>query len=166
VQNYDLIRRAVELAKNEGMLVALDMASFNVVELHKEFLSDLVREYVDVVFANEEEAKAFTSAEPEDALHKIAEVCEIAVVKTGKAGSLIKKGNDVHRIKAIDANSIDTTGAGDIYAAGFLYGLVHDMPLDQCGNIGSLLAGNVIEFIGAKMGKERWEKLIPQIKGI
>jgi sugar/nucleoside kinase (ribokinase family) len=166
VQNYDLIRTAVKIAKDQGMLVALDMASYNVVEQNKDFLLDLVRNHVDIVFANEEEAKAFTSAEPEDALHKIAEICEIAVVKTGKEGSLIKKGGDVHRISAIEANSIDTTGAGDIYAAGFLYGLVNDLPLDRCGNIGSLLAGHVIEFIGAKMDDARWEKLTSMINSI
>jgi sugar/nucleoside kinase (ribokinase family) len=164
VQNYELVRKAVKLAKAQNMTVALDMASYNVVEQHKAFLSDLVRDHVDIVFANEEEAKAFTLADPEDALHKIAEVCEIAVVKTGKEGSLIKRGGNVHRIRAIEANSMDTTGAGDIYAAGFLYGLVRELSLDRCGHIGSLLAGNVIEFIGAKMDDDRWGRLIKQIK--
>jgi sugar/nucleoside kinase (ribokinase family) len=166
LQNYELIKRAVLLAKQNNMFIALDMASYNVVEQHKEFLSKLVNDYVDIVFANEEEAKAFSNADPEDALHHIAEMCEIAVVKTGKSGSLVKKGSDVHRIQAIEANCIDTTGAGDLYAAGFLYGMVHEMPLNQCGNIGSLLAGNVIEFIGAKINNDRWDKIRSTIKAL
>ena len=115
-------------------------------------------------FANEDEARAFTGKEPEEALQILSEYCEIAVVKTGEKGSLIKKGNEIHKIGIIKANCIDSTGAGDLYAAGFLYGLTKDLPLNKCGEIGALLAGNVIEFIGAKIPTNRWEEIKKSLK--
>ena len=135
------------------------MASYNVVEANLEFLKMLISNYVDIVFANEEEAKALTGKDPEAALHEISDLCEIAVVKTGARGSLVKTGDTIFEIPAIKANSIDTTGAGDLYASGFLFGLSENMPLDKCGRIGSLCAGKVIEIIGAKMAEKTWESI-------
>ena len=135
------------------------MASFNVVEDNLDFFKDYVSKYVDIVFANEEEAKAFTGKEPEEALNEIAKSCEIAIVKIGSKGSLIKSGTEYFTIDPIKANSVDTTGAGDLFASGFLYGLCNKMPLDKCGAIGSLCAGKVIEVIGAKMEDSTWDEI-------
>ncbi len=159
VQNHELIEKAVKVAKQNGLKVSLDLASYNVVEDNLEFLKSITEKYVDIVFANEEESKAFTGLEPEESLNKIAETCEIAVVKIGKNGSLIKKGNDSFKVGVIEATSIDTTGAGDMYASGFLYGLTQNYPLDKCGKIGAIISGNVIEVIGAKMSEERWAEI-------
>ncbi len=165
VQNHELIRRAVELAQEHGLVVSLDMASYNVVEANRDFLLSIITEYVDIVFANEDEARALTGLEPEEALHELSKLSEIAIVKTGSSGSLVKSGEDRYAIGVIDVNPIDTTGAGDLYAAGFLYGLSNGMPLQQCGELGALLAGNVIEFMGAKMPDERWEKIRAEVIG-
>ena len=159
VQNHHLIEQAVKLAKKNGLKICLDMASYNVVEDNLEFLQRIVKEYVDIVFANEEEAKAFTGKEAEEALHDFASICDIAVVKVGKMGSLIKQGNHVFRIHAITAKSIDTTGAGDLYAAGFIYGLIKGFSLDICGKIGSILAGKTIEVVGPKMTPDKWDEV-------
>jgi len=159
VQNHELIRTAVELAKTNGLLVSLDLASYNVVEANLEFLNDIVKKYVDIVFANEEEAKAITGHEPEKALHHLGQYCEVAVVKTGSRGSMIKAEGIVTEIGIIPVNPVDTTGAGDLYAAGFLYGHSLGWPLLKCGEAGALLAGNIIEEIGAKMPVTRWEML-------
>jgi sugar/nucleoside kinase (ribokinase family) len=159
VQNHALIEKAVMLAKQKSLQVSLDMASYNVVEQNLEFLKWILKDYVDIVFANEEEAKAFTGKVPEQALIEFSDHCDIAIVKTGKTGSLVKKGSDKHNIKPIEANSIDTTGAGDLYAAGFIYGLIHDFTLNKCGAIGSVLAGKTIEVIGPKMKPENWEEV-------
>ena len=158
LQNHDLIQRAVKLARENNMKVSLDLASYNVVEENIEFLKSLIHLYVDIVFANEEEAKAYTSQEdPEKALKEIAKETEIAIVKLGKNGSLVQKDEQIYKIDPIKVNSVDTTGAGDLYAAGFLYGLISEFPLDKCGAIGSLLAGTVIENIGAKITDKQWE---------
>jgi len=166
VQNHDLIRTAVSLAKQEGLKVSVDLASFNVVEDNLEFLLDIVHEFVDIVFANEEEARAFTGKEPLEALNDIAEHCEIAVVKVGKDGSFIKSGDKILQIEPRKANCIDTTGAGDLYASGFLFGLANNYSLEVCGKIGSLISGNVVEVLGAKMTEEVWETIHAEIKDI
>lgn len=166
VQNHDLIRTAVKLAKEAGLQVSIDLASYNVVEANLEFLQEIVREYVDIVFANEEEARAFTGKEPEAALIHISDHCDIAVVKIGKEGSFIKSGSEQVQVKPRLANAIDTTGAGDLYASGFLYGLANNYPLEVCGKIGSLVSGNVVEVLGAKMTDEVWADIHAEIKRI
>jgi len=164
VQNHALIKKAVELAKKAGLVVSLDLASYNVVEANKDFLQDIVTHYVDILFANEEEARAFTGENPEGALHEIGKFVEIAVVKTGRQGSLLKSAAEICEIGIIPVTPIDTTGAGDLYAAGFLYGHSRGLPLRKCGELGALLAGNVIGFMGSKMPDERWDQIKNQIR--
>ncbi len=158
VQNHALVEAAVKLAHEVKCVTSIDLASFNIVAENLEFLQAIVAQYVDIVFANEEEARAFTGKEdPEAALRDIAGTCKIAVVKTGKEGSLIETGGKISRVAAIDANPVDTTGAGDLYAAGFFFGLVNGQPMDVCGKIGSVTAGKSVEVVGAKMDAARWQ---------
>lgn len=163
VQNHALIEAAMKTAKENGLLVSIDMASFNIVEQNLEFLNRIIAQYVDIVFANEEEALSLTGKSPLEALNAISELCTIAIVKLGAQGSVIKTGDRVIRVEAIPANSIDTTGAGDIYASGFLYALTQGLDLEVAGKIGSLLAANVVEVMGAKLPEKTWERLLPQI---
>ena len=122
-----------------------DMASYNIVANDLEFFTLLINKYVDIVFANEEEAKAFTGKEPEEALRVIAKKCSIAIVKVGASGSYIRKGTEEIKVSAIPVQKVvDTTGAGDYFASGFLYGLTCGYSLDKCAKIGSILSGNVI----------------------
>lgn len=164
VQNKDLIRKAVILAKQLGLIVSLDLASYNVVEDNLDMLRELVKNNVDILFANEEEAKVFTGKEPGAAIFDIAKDVEIAVVKLGKNGSIIKRGNEFTEVGVIKADSIDTTGAGDLYASGFLYGLINGMTLKRSGEIGALLSGRVIEIIGPKPDKSMWDEIRKLIK--
>lgn len=159
VQNQDLIRTAVITAKEAGLIVSIDLASYNVVEENLAFLKEIIEKYVDIVFANEEEAKAFTGKEPDEALEVISGMADIAIVKIGKKGSLIKSGNEKHIISPQPANCIDTTGAGDLYASGFLFGLANNFPLHHCGEIGSLVSGKVVEVLGAKMNNDTWAEI-------
>jgi len=164
VQNHQLIETALKIAKENNLVISLDLASYNVVEANREFLQAMIRDYVNIVFANEEEAKALTGKEPMEALHELAEYCDIAVVKTGAKGSLIMKGDEVIEIGIIKVIPVDTTGAGDLYAAGFLFGLSNGFSLEACGKTGALLAGNVIEVLGAKMDDSRWAKMKSRIR--
>lgn len=166
VQNHALIEKALVLAKQAGLTISLDLASYNVVEENIDFLKEMVKEYVDIVFANEEEAKAFTGMTPEDALVEIASIVKIAVVKLGPKGSMIKSGDYTCKVGVVKANSIDTTGAGDMYASGFLYGQAKGLSLEQSGEIGALLSGKVIETIGPKMLDSTWDSLNIQVKRI
>ncbi len=109
---------------------------------------------------------AYTGKEGEEALNILAKNTEVAILKLGKEGSLIKRGDEVVKVGIIPANSIDTTGAGDLYAAGFLYGLIKQLDLIQCGNIGSILSGHVIEVVGPKMTKETWAVILEKIEKV
>ncbi len=166
VQNHELIADAFKKAKEVGLTTVLDLASYNVVEDNLEFLRTLTNDYIDVVFANEEEAKSFTGKSPDEAVDEIADMCELAIVKVGKEGSLIKRGEEKLLVGALKATPIDTTGAGDLYAAGFLYGLSKELDLEKSAKLGTLLASNVIEVVGSKMADERWEGIFEQVAQI
>ena len=165
VQNQALIRRAVEMAHAAGCIISLDMASYNVVESNEAFLHDIVERYVDIVFANETEARAFTKiADPREALDEISKHCRIAVVKTGKTGSWVKSGDEVYQIDPWPADPVDATGAGDTYAAGFLYAHSLGMPLKVCGEVGSIIAAKVVEVVGTKIDIPRWKAAKKEIR--
>ncbi|MCG8308007.1 MAG: adenosine kinase [Cytophagales bacterium] len=166
VQNHELILSAVKLAKKNGLKISIDMASYNVVEAHLDFLKTLVEDYVDIVFANEEESKSFAGKDPEEALIEISKMCEIAVVKVGAKGSLVKTPGEQVFVDAIEARLVDTTGAGDLYASGFLFGLSCGQSLEKCAQLGSLLGGHVIEVIGPKMNDDRWAKIKTGVREI
>jgi len=164
VFNHELIEGILKIAKRNGLIVSLDMASFNVVEANLDFLKRLVSEYVDIVFANEEEAKAFTGKQPREALTEIAAQCDLAIVKVGRDGSWVQKGQEVVRIEASPVNAIDTTGAGDVYASGFLYGLANGFSLENCGKLGATMAAEVIQVIGAKIPEESWPQIQAEVQ--
>ena len=142
--NKALVENACKIAKNHNMKIALDLASYNVVDAKLSDFKEIIENYVDIVFANEEEAKSFTGLAPIDALKSLSRFCDIAVIKVGKEGSLIKRGREVVKIGTIPVECIDTTGAGDLYASGFLFGYAKGLSLEKCGLYGSVLAGHVI----------------------
>ncbi len=166
VANPTMLRKAIETAKAQGMTIAIDLASYNVVEESRDFLLELINNYVDIVFANEKEAFALTGMEPEAALDYIAERCDIAVVKVGAKGAFVKRGNEIVTIPPMKADVVDTTGAGDMWAAGFLAGLVKGENLQKCGMMGAIVAKNIIEVMGAKMDEARWEKIHTSIASL
>ena len=156
-------------AKQHGLKVAIDLASFNVVRENREFLHDLVERYVDIIFANEEEAYEFSGCrDAMEALLYIGKMCELTVVKTGIRGALIKRGDEIVEVGIMAAaKRVDTTGAGDFYAAGFLTALCEGLSLRQCGTIGAITAGKVIEVVGTTLSEETWneiETLIEQVR--
>ena len=163
VQDHNLIETAIDLARAEGLKIAIDLSSFNIVEENLDFLQELIAKKVDIVFANEEEALAFTGKEPQQATSEIASVCEIAVVKIGKSGSIIQRGEERVNVAVIEAKPLDTTGAGDNYAAGFLYGYTNDFSLEKCGRIAALVSGKAVEVMGAKLPENKWSEILKQI---
>jgi sugar/nucleoside kinase (ribokinase family) len=160
VQNHELIRTAIRMAKEAGLKIAIDMASYNVVESNLDFLKELISTQVDLVFANEEESKALTGLEPEKALNLLSDLVETVIVKTGSKGAMGRRGGETVVVPAVSANCVDTTGAGDLFASGFLYGLANDRKLSECLRYGTIAAGKVIEFIGPKMDQKGWEAVM------
>lgn len=167
VQNHDLILQAVKIAKSLGLKICLDLASYNIVEANKEFFAHLVKKYVDIVFANEEEARAFTGKEPERALEIFHELCETSIVKIGAQGALLMRNNEKIRVNAMPVSHvIDTTAAGDFYAAGVMYGIMQDYNLRQCAEVGSLLSGHIIQTVGTKLTPTIWDSIRQEIARI
>jgi sugar/nucleoside kinase (ribokinase family) len=140
----ETIMHAIELAKKHQTLVSIDLADPGLIRRNKEFLKDLVMNHADIVFVNEKEAEEFTGLSPEEALNEIAKHTKVAVVKLGKEGSLISSEGMITMIDAYPAEAVDTTGAGDSYAAGFLYGYTNGLSMEQSGKLGSLLAAKVV----------------------
>ena len=137
--NPDLITRSLEAAKNAGAIVSLDLASFTIVEESKLLLEKLTRDFVDILIANEDEAKVFTGyTDEKDAVKALSEYAEIAVLKVGKRGSYVSNNGEIIDIEPKGTGeAVDTTGAGDLWASGFLFGLVNGYPIEKCGELGS-----------------------------
>ena len=159
VQNHELLEKSIRLAKEAGCMVSLDLASYNVINENHAFLKELVKQYVDIVFANEDESFAYTHLNPEEAVQMISEQCDIAVVKVGKNGSYIQQGSKRHHIGAITTSCTDSTGAGDYFAGGFLHALADGFDIRRCAEIGTIAAGRVVEVVGTKLPDEQWEEI-------
>jgi len=160
VQNHALIQRSAEMAKDMGLKVVMDLASYNVILQDKEFCRFLVDEFVDILFANEEEAHALTGKKPEEALQELAEKVELVIVKMGAKGALVQQGTTRVQADAVKVEQVvDTTGAGDHFSAGFLYGLLKGMPLKRCAELGSMVAAEAIQVIGALLPDNKWEEV-------
>ncbi len=166
VQNPQLIEGALAAAKKKGLTVILDLASYNVVEENQEFMQRLLSRYVDVVFANEEEATAFTGKEDDEALNEIGELVDTVVLKQGRRGSIVKLGAEHAHVGIVGSSAIDTTGAGDLYAAGFIWAMINGLNATQCATAGAITSGNVIEVIGSKMDATRWTSIRQAIKDL
>jgi sugar/nucleoside kinase (ribokinase family) len=156
----------IKEAKKNGVKISIDLSDPGIIERNLEFLKRVVVDHADMAFFNEEEAKVFTGLEPEEAVKEVSKMCDITVIKLGKQGSLIKSSGveDVIRIDPIEANAVDTTGAGDFYAAGFLYGLSRNKDMKTSGKIGSIIAGKVVEQMGARPPENL--RHIPELKGL
>ncbi len=166
--NRELLVKILQSAKSRECTISLDLGSFEVVKAAEDILPGLLESYVDIIFANEDEAEAYTgTADPEAALEILSRVCEIAVVKLGKDGALLKRGDEVHHVPAIKVdNAVDTTGAGDYWAAGFLFGYFRGYPLDVSAEIGVILGAEVVQHVGAGLPEESWERVLGEIKKI
>jgi len=167
VQNHELIETALAMAKSLQMTVILDLASFNVVASDKEFFQSLVDNYVDIVFANEEEVVALTEKHSEIAIHEMAEKTPMVVMKGGAKGSWVKqKDLFVHVPVYKEIKPVDTTAAGDYYAAGFFYGMSHNASPEKCAKIGTLLSYYIIQVIGTKLPEETWTEIRKKVMEI
>jgi sugar/nucleoside kinase (ribokinase family) len=166
VQNRELIRKALRLADANGMKISIDMASYNVVTENRDFFEEIIREYVDIVLANESEAESLTGKKPEEALSLMSSMADVAVIKLGRNGSLLRTGSKEYNIPIEKVTSIDSTGAGDLYAAGFLYGMCMEQSLETCGRAGAILGAHVTGVIGAKMDAETWNRVREKVEEV
>lgn len=159
--NPDLIKTALSAAKKAGAKIALDLASYTVVAESKALLEHLVEDYVDILIANEDEAEAYTGhGDERRALEALAAKADIAVLKIGPRGSYVAHAGDTIVVNPVgDGSALDTTGAGDLWAAGFLFGLVNGYSIEQCGRLGSACGYEVCQVIGANIPADGWNRI-------
>ena len=151
-QTKETVLQAIQLAQKNNTLISLDLADPGVIRRNKSFLKELVAK-VDIIFLNEEEAKEYTGLQPEEAAKDLGRYVKTVVVKRGAQGSLIYHHHTLTKIGVFPAKAIDTAGAGDCYAAGFLYGYCQGWELEKAGKLGSLLASRIVEQKGVAIGK-------------
>ncbi len=158
--NHDLTRAIAAAAKEAGCKLALDLASFEVVQANRAVIEEILDHRVDLVFANEDEATAWNDGGIEAALDDLAARCEIAVVKLGSEGAWIAGAGQRHHVEAVHVDQpLDTTGAGDTWAAGFIAAHLRGCPLDVCGHIGALAGAAVVQVAGAQLPREEWQRI-------
>ncbi|MFK7872091.1 MAG: adenosine kinase [Oligoflexales bacterium] len=155
------IKKAIALAKENNTTTSFDVADPFVVQAHREDFKALIKDGADIVFANEEEAKLLYNLSPEDTAACIAETGATAVIKLGSKGAIIQKGSQKIKIDPVPTDVVDTTAAGDMFAAGFLWGFTQDRPLDECGRAAATLASDTIRQLGASLSSE----VISTLKG-
>ena len=166
----DLLENAVDLCKQEGVKVSMDLASFEVVRNFRPRLMSLLESgKVDLVFANEDEAGELIKAEenpcPETCLNFLSKYCETAVETPGSKGCIARHGAETVRVPAIrETTTVDTTGAGDLFASGFLYGVLNSLSLKDCCKMGCCTGGAVVRGLGGEIGEEGWEWMQQQLK--
>ena len=170
IEGYMLFSSAfdaiIECASKANCRIGIDLASFEVVGIFREKLLKLLPEKISIVLANAEEATALLGdISPEEQLAKLATMCDIAAVKLGKDGALVKSGNQEYKVPAcLVEKPIDTTAAGDLWAAGFLYGLINNQPLDKAAYYGALISGEVVKVIGSVLPESSWEYIQSKLK--
>ena len=144
--------KAATLARTNNRLIALTLSAGFVVENYRQLLIDFIEQQVDILFANEEEITAlFQTSDFEEAVRLTRPHVKIAALTCGAQGSVVIGGDETHQVAAEPvAKVVDTTGAGDAYAGGFLYGVARGRPLHVCGRLGSIAAAEVISHYGAR----------------
>ena len=148
----EAFRKALRIAHAHGRRVALTLSDSFCVDRHREEFLDLVAGHVEILFANQMEIMAlYRVGDFDSALQHVREHCEVAALTRSEKGSVIVAGDEVHVIDAHPVDKVvDTTGAGDLYAAGFLYGLTRGWALDRCARLGGLAAAEIIGHVGAR----------------
>lgn len=160
--NPALAQKVADTARAAGCTLSLELSSFEVVNVARDWILAQLKEGVDVVFANEDEAKALFQKDAgfDTYAREIAAFGGIAAVKIGKDGAWVAKGSELHRIAPVNvARVADTTGAGDAWAGGFLYGYLRGKSLAGAGALGSALGGECVQHLGASIPESRWPQL-------
>lgn len=159
----ELTQAAMKMAKDEGALVSIDLASFELVRRYKSFIIELLEKYVDIVFANEDEAKVICEGSAQEACNYLATLCKVAVVTLGAKGCRAQTGDEQVFVPTKRVRCIDATGAGDSFAAGFLHKYLEGGSLKDCCKVGHILGAEAIQVVGAQISEEKWHDLLQKV---
>lgn len=158
-----LVDKAMQLAKEAGASISFDLSSFEIAEEYKKEMNALITSYVDIVFARDKEAHMLTGLSTEEACNYLKEHTKIAVIKMGARGSMAVTQTQKIYQEAFKVNVIDTTGAGDLFASGFLHGFLLGKSLKECLHDGALVASYVIQVPGAEIPESYWQEIRKQL---
>jgi sugar/nucleoside kinase (ribokinase family) len=156
--NRPVVERIIALAKQAKAKIALDLGSYQVVEICRDFLEQILPS-VDIVLANEDEAKAYTGMGESESLEILAGKVGTAVVKIGKKGALLAQGKNRFQVDAHVVKALDTTGAGDLWASGFLFGLTQDLGIENAARLGCKVGSEVVQVMGAVIPDTGWLRI-------
>lgn len=161
IEGYSLLspgltHRAMEYAKDAGAEISFDLASFEIVENYKDLILNLVSEYVTILFANEDETATLTGKNPKEGCDSMRSLCDTVAVMMGEKGCYIGTSEEVEAFPAFPVKPVDTTGAGDLFAAGFLHGYLLNLPFSECARYGAITGGQAVQIVGAEIPQEKW----------
>ncbi len=150
------LRKALAIAANNNVKRAFTLSDSFCVERFRDEFIDLIKNDLDIIFGNEDEVKSLYQANSlEQAMNYLAKDTDFAIITRGSKGSLILANDEIIEIEPkFVENVVDTTGAGDIYAAGFLYGLSQEYGLEVCGKIANIVSSEIITEVGARANKD------------
>lgn len=158
-----LVEKAMKLAKEAGATISFDLSTFEIVEEYRNAMNTLIIKYVDIVFARDKEAQILTGLPPEAACDYLKDHTDIAVIKMGADGSIAATKSEKAYQQAYKVNVVDTTGAGDLFASGFLHGFLLSKNLKECLHDGALVASYVIQVPGAEIPDPFWDEIKQKI---
>lgn len=161
--NKGLTLRAMELAQDAGTKISFDLSNYELVSKHHEQIMHLLSNHVDILFANAKEVHALTGNEPKDGCKFLKSFCEIVVVSMNVDGCWIGNNQDLIHCDAYPVKALDSTGAGDVFAAGFLHGYLTGQPLVKCAHYGALIGAEVVQVFGTELPEATWDKLRKEI---
>lgn len=160
----NILEAAMKKAKSLESKVTLDVGSFEMASIHRDSLLRMIETYVDVLFCNVEEALALTGKWERDACHPLLRLANTVIITNGDKGGFLANQDGIYVYPPVRTQAIDTTGAGDYFVGGYLYGLALDAQPKTCAAIGSKLASEVVKVFGTELPKERWKSLLRWIK--
>ncbi len=157
------VESVMQLAKSLGAAISMDMGCPRIAKTYQTDILRLLKTYADIVFANQDEAHALTDLPPQQACESLASICPTAVVGIGKDGCWASNGKELIQSPGIKAEAIDSTGAGDLFACGFIHGYLKDYALKDCAWLGNLLGSTAVTSLGAEIPPAKWPGLKAQI---
>ncbi len=164
LMNGSYVETAMEMAKEAGALITFDLCNPTYGEKYRDRIYGILNEYVDVLFLERDEAYALTHFDPEKACDFLKNYCDLTIIKVGAEGCWIGQKGEVSHYAAIPTEVVDSTGSGDLFASGFIYGLLNKAPLLQCVQLGLLLSSAVVQQYGAEIQEDKWPSLREKVK--
>lgn len=154
-----LLAKSMQLAQDADAEISLDLGSFEYARSYRKLFLELMTNYVDLLFCNAEEASALTGKQGEAACRDLLQFCPHVIVCNGADGGWAGNVDGVINYPAVTVKAIDTTGAGDFFTSGFLFGYLQRAPLAACAEIGAKVASEVVKVFGTDLPHETWQEI-------